>query len=69
MNLETIIFKWKFISFSRSLPTAYSENEDKVYTSELKMCFAVDAVIFLVTGKLSWMLLKVVKNSKINVAI
>lgn len=33
------------------------------------MCFAVDAVIFLVIGKLSRMLLKVAQHSKVSVAI
>ena len=36
---------------------ACSESEEKIYSSEFKMCFAV-AVIFWVIGKLSWMLLK-----------
>lgn len=48
---------------------ANSENEEKLYSSKLKMCFAFDAVIFLVIGILSWMLLKVAKHSKINAAV
>lgn len=67
MNLETIIFKWKFISFSRLLPVV--KVKKKFYSSEFKMYFAVGAVIFWVIGKLSWMLLEAAKHSKINVAI
>lgn len=47
---------------------ACSESEEKIYSSEFKMCFAI-AVIFWVIGKLSWMLLKAAKHSKINAAI
>ena len=47
---------------------ASSDNEEKLYLSELKMYFALDAVIFLVIGKLSWMLLKVAKHSKTDAA-
>lgn len=48
---------------------ACSENEENIYSSELNQCFAIDVVIFWVIGKLSWMLLKAAKHSKINAAL
>lgn len=48
---------------------ACSENEGNIYSSELKMCFAIDVVILWVIGKLSRMLLKATKHSKIDAAL
>lgn len=66
MNFRTVIFKWKFMSFSRFLPAV--KVKKKFTPQNLKCHFAV-AVIFWVIGKLSWMLLKAAKHSKINAAI
>ena len=55
------------MSFPRFLPV--SENEENIYSSDLEAHFAIDVVIFCVIGKLSWMLLKAARRSKINAAL
>lgn len=62
-----ITCKWKWMSFCRFLPV--SENEENIYSSDLQRRFAIDVVIFCVIGKLSWMLLKAARRSKINAAL